>query len=339
MTGFSWGVLSTARIGTAKVIPAIQASRSGRVVAIASRSVDAARQQADRLGIARAYGSYEELLADPAIDGIYNPLPNHLHVPWTIRALEAGKHVLCEKPVALTAEEAATLIAARERTGRQVLEAFMVRQHPQWLRTRELVHSGELGEVRAIQSAFCYFNTDPTNIRNLADIGGGALYDIGCYCIVISRFLFSAEPDRVVALINRDPAMRTDRLTSALLAFPGGRQSAFICSTQLAPYQRIQVLGTKKRAEVMIPVNAPPDVPTRILVDDARAHDGSGVTVETFPACDQYALQADEAVATFRGEKRAAFPIEDAVRNMRVVDALYRSGASGEWQPVAAPDR
>ncbi len=331
MKSISWGVLSTAKIGLEKVIPAMQQGRRGRIAAIASRDAAAAQAAASRLGIPKAHGSYEALLADPEIDAIYNPLPNHLHVPWTIKALEAGKHVLCEKPVALDAGEARTLVEAERRTGRRVLEAFMVRQHPQWLRVAELVRTGRIGEARAIQTAFCYYNVDPANIRNQADIGGGGLYDIGCYGIVTARFLFG-EPERVVALIERDPALRTDRLTSAILAFPGGRQALFTCSTQLAPYQRVQVLGTKGRIEVQIPFNAPPDRACRILVDDARALDGSGIQVEELPVCNQYTLQGDEAARVFLGEAEAAWPIADAVRNMAVIDALFRSAESGTWE-------
>jgi predicted dehydrogenase len=298
--------------------------------------MEKARAAAAALGISKAYGSYEALLAAPAIEAIYNPLPNHLHVPWTIRAMEAGKHVLCEKPIALDATEAATLIDARSRTGKQVLEAFMVRQHPQWHKAREFMRAGRIGEASVVQTALCYYNVDPDNIRNRADIGGGALYDVGCYAVATARFLFAAEPLRAVSLIDRDPQMHTDRLTSGIVEFPQGRRLVFTSSTQLARYQRVQVLGTKGRIEVEIPMNAPPDQPTRIFFDDASTLDGSGVVTEEFPICDQYALQADEAVRVFRGEVPAAFPIEDAVRNMAVIDALYRSGVSGNWEEVAA---
>jgi predicted dehydrogenase len=331
----TWGVISTAKIGVEKVIPGMRKSRFARVAAIASRDVEKAKQAAAALGIPTAHGSYEALLADPTIEAIYNPLPNHLHVPWTVRAMEAGKHVLCEKPIALHAAEAEKLVEARARTGKQVLEAFMVRQHPQWLKTRELIRAGRIGEVGVVQTALCYYNVDPNNIRNRADIGGGSLYDVGCYAIATARFLFGIEPLRAVSLIDRDPQMHTDRLTSGIVEFSQGRRLVFTSSTQLARYQRVQVLGTKGRIEVEIPMNAPPDQPTRIFIDDASTLDGSGIVTEVFPICDQYSLQADEAVRFFRGEIPAAFPIEDAVRNMAVIDALYRSGGSGKWEAVA----
>jgi predicted dehydrogenase len=330
----SWGVLGTARIGIDKVIPAMQRSERGRVDAIASRSLEAARRAASALDIAKAYGSYEELLADPAIDAVYNPLPNHLHVPWTVRAMQAGKHVLCEKPIALTSEEARGLVEVRKSTGKQVLEAFMVRQHPQWIRTLELIGSGRIGVLRAIQTALCYFNADPANVRNRIDIGGGGLYDIGCYAVATARFLFGAEPSRAVSLVDRDPQMRIDRLTSGLVEFPQGRQLAFTCSTQLARYQRVQALGTKGRVEIQIPLNAPPDRPTRIFIDDASTLDGGGITTEEFAVCDQYTLQADEAAKVFLGEAPAQFPIEDAIRNMMVIDALYLSAKTGRWENI-----
>jgi predicted dehydrogenase len=330
----AWGVISTAKIGTEKVIPAMQRSERCRIDAIASRDLATAKRVAAELGIPRAYGSYEELLADPAIEAIYNPLPNHLHVPWSIRALEAGKHVLCEKPVAMNAAEAQTLVAARDRTGRLVAEAFMVRQNPQWQRARELARSGALGEVRAIQTMFTYHLLDPANVRNQAEIGGGGLMDIGCYAILTARYIFGAEPLRVAALIDRDPAMRIDRLTSALIEFPGNRHLTFTCSTQLSPHQRVTIMGTKARLEILIPFNAPNDRPCRIVIDDGRDFHGSGARAEEFPVNDQYALQGDVFSRAVRGEAALEFPIEDAVRNMRVIDAAFRAGANGAWEAV-----
>ena len=251
-----WGILSTANIGLKKVIPGMQQSPSTSVDAIASRDLAAAKLAAGALGIPRAYGSYEDLLADPEIDAIYNPLPNHLHVPWTIKAAEAGKHVLCEKPLSLTVAEAESLLAVRARTGVKIGEAFMIRSFPQWLRTRQLIAEGHIGQLRAIFGCFSYFNADPANIRNDATIGGGALMDIGCYLVHASRYAFAAEPTRVVGLIDRDPEMKIDRLTSAMMDFPAG-QAIFTCSTQLVPCQRIQFLGTTGRIEIEIPFNAP----------------------------------------------------------------------------------
>ncbi|MEO8131550.1 MAG: Gfo/Idh/MocA family oxidoreductase, partial [Bryobacteraceae bacterium] len=249
-----WGVLGAAGIAVRKVIPAMQRSELAEVTAIASRSLAKAQAAAERLGIAKAYGSYRELLADPDIDAIYNPLPNHLHVPWSIKAAEAGKHVLCEKPIALSAAQALELLEARDRTGVRIGEAFMVRCHPQWLRARAIVQSGEIGELRTMLGAFSYFNRDPGNIRNNPKIGGGGLMDIGCYPITMSRFLFGEEPTRVAAVMELDPNMGTDRLTSAILHFPAG-QAVFTCSTQAVPYQTFQILGSRGRIELEIPFN------------------------------------------------------------------------------------
>jgi predicted dehydrogenase len=328
----TWGVLSTAKIGLEKVIPAMMRGEVSQVAAIASRDLNTARTAADQLGIAKAYGSYEELLADPDIDAIYNPLPNHLHVPWTLKALQAGKHVLCEKPIGMTAEEAQTLIAARDASGKRVAEAFMVRYHPQWRRAREIVASGQLGDVRAIQTLFSYFNVDPSNVRNQADIGGGGLLDIGCYAVATARYIFSGEPQWVIGLIERDPAFGTDRLASGLAAFSEGRQLAFTCSTQLVPYQRVQILGTKGRLEIEIPFNAPPGYGCSLLLDTGADLKGGGITRETVAECDQYTLQGDAFSRMILGEEPQEFGLEDAISNMRVLDALTRSAHSSRWE-------
>ena len=325
-----WGVLSTARIGTAKVIPALQRSAHAEVRAIASRSAQLAHDTARALSIPRSYGSYEALLADPEIEAIYNPLPNHLHVPLTLQAARAGKHVLCEKPIALTAAEATRLRGC----GVHVMEAFMVRFHPQWLHARDLVQGGRIGALRAIQVLFSYFNDDPDNIRNQPDTGGGGLFDIGCYAVVAGRFFFGADPVRAVGLLDRDPALRTDRLASALVDFGAGRHLDFTVSTQLVPYQRVQLVGTKGRIEILIPFNAPPNAATRILVDDGSALDGSGVSVETLPPCDQYTLQGDAFSRAVRGEIPLPYGVEDAVLNQRVLDAIFRSEKSGRFEDV-----
>jgi predicted dehydrogenase len=326
-----WGVLSTAAIGVKKVIPAMQQGRYTEIVAIASRQLAKAKQTASALGIAKAYGSYEDLLADPGIDAVYNPLPNHLHVPWTIKAAEAGKHVLCEKPLSLTVVEAEALLAVRERTKVKIGEAFMIRCAPQWLRLRELLVQGRVGELRAIVGFFSYFNDDPANIRNRVDSGGGGLMDIGCYLVHSSRFAFGQEPTRVMAKIERDPKMRTDRMASGILDFPAG-QSIFTCSTQLVPYQRIHFLGTRGRIEIEIPFNAPNDRPTRMFIDDGGNLSGSTITTETFPVCDQYTLQGDTFSRAILENGDVPVSVEDAIGNMGVLDALFRSADSGKWE-------
>jgi predicted dehydrogenase len=320
-----WGILSTANIAVKKVIPAMQRSPWCEITAIASRDLARAREAASALNISTAYGSYEELLADESIEVVYNPLPNHLHVPWTLKAAEAGKHVLCEKPIALNAEEAKTLIDARDRYGVRIQEAFMVRTHPQWLETRRLIRSGRIGELRAISGFFSYFNPDPGNIRNHLEFGGGALMDIGCYPITISRFMFDAEPRRVLGLIARDSMFGTDTLTSAVLDFEQG-QSTFTCSTRLAPYQRMIFHGTEGRLEVLIPFNAPNDRPTQIMVDDE--------TIE-IPVCDQYEIQGTLFSQALRENSEQPIPLEDAIHNMLVIDAVFRSASIGGWEEIA----
>jgi predicted dehydrogenase len=327
----SWGVLGVAKIGMEKVIPAMQKGEHCSVDAIASRDGARAKQAAQSLGISKSYGSYEALLADPAIEAIYNPLPNELHVPWTLRALEAGKHVLCEKPVALDAKEAETLVAAAKASGKHVAEAFMVRFHPQWRRAKLIAQSGEIGEPKAIQTFFSYHLTDPTNIRNKPP-GGGALYDIGCYAILTARYIFGAEPLRAVGVIDRDPAMGTDRLSSGILEFPGGRHLTFVCGTQLGGHQRVTISGAKGRVEVQIPFNAPPDRPTRILFDTGADLFGGGARVEEFAICDQYTLQGDAFSQAVRGAAPWPYGVEDAILNMKVIDALFRSARSGNWE-------
>ena len=302
-----------------------------KVVAIASRHEAKGRAVAHDLGIGKAYGSYEELLADPEVDAIYNPLPNHLHVPWTIRAAEAGKHVLCEKPIALDAAGAQQLISVRDRTGVLIQEAFMVRSHPQWVAARALVRSGRIGDLRLVAGFFSYYNDDPANIRNVPGYGGGGLMDIGCYLVHVSRMLFEREPVGVAALIDRDPAMQVDRLTSMVLDYDGA-QAIGTCSTQLVPFQRVQLLGTRGRIEIPIPFNAPPDQPTRLFLDDGSDPGGGGIEAQEFETCDQYTLQGDLLSRAILDGNPAPYPLEDSVLNMRVIDALVRAAAARAWE-------
>ena len=327
-----WGVLSTARIGREKVIPAMQAASLCDMHAIASRSLARAQHTAGALGIPVAYGSYEELFADPAIEAIYNPLPNDQHVALTLQAARAGKHVLCEKPLALDADQAAQLREVATRV--HIMEAFMVRFHPQWAHVRERVRCGDLGAVRSIQTWFSYFNKQADNIRNHVDQGGGALYDIGCYAVVTARYLFECEPQRVIALVDRDPEFGIDRTISALLDFGSGRRLVFTASTQSVPYQRVQVIGERKRIEVRIPFNATPGKGMEVLTDDGSALDGSGIRSETMAACDQYGLQGDAFARAIRTQTPLAWGVDDAVANMRVIDALFASEKSGAWVGV-----
>lgn len=327
-----WGVLSTARIGVQKVIPGMLRSPLVQVRGIASRTLATAEAAARQLGIPCAWGSYEELIADPAIEAIYNPLPNHLHVPLTLAAARAGKHVLCEKPIAMDADEAAQLrgVAGRVR----IAEAFMVRHHPQWERLRGILQAGRIGAPRVVQVAFSFFNDDPADIRNQREIGGGALYDIGCYAIAAGRFVFESEPLRVMAMVDRDPGLGVDRATSGLLDFGASRQLAFSVSTQCASQQRLVVLGPRGRVELEIPFNPPQGGTTRIRIDDGSALDGSSAVVETLPEADQYQRLVENFSRTVRGEPAPFWDLEDAIAQMRVIDALWRSERSGRWEAV-----
>jgi predicted dehydrogenase len=329
MTRLRWGVLGVAKIAVDKVIPAMRRGEWSAVTAIASRDRAKADAAAAKLGIATAYGSYEALLADLNIDAVYIPLPNHLHAPWTIRAAEAGKHVLCEKPIGLNAAEARQLVQVRDRTGVQIQEAFMVRSHPQWRKARELVREGAIGDLRSMLWHFSYFNAAPSNIRNIAAFGGGGLMDIGCYLINTGRFIFDREPERVMGLIDRDPVLRTDRMTSLLLDFGAGHLAG-TCSTQMVPYQRVHICGARGRIEIEIPVNAPPDRPSRLFVDR-----GAGVDTVELPICDQYTIQGDLFSRAILDGRPAPVPLEDAVANMACIDAAFRSAATGRWEAPA----
>src|SRR4030043_643707 len=320
MKKIRWGVLSTARIGTEKVIPAMQLGEYCTITAIASRQLRKARAAARRLDIKKAYGSYDELLADPDVDAVYLPLPNHLHVPWSIKALKAGKHVLCEKPIGLnTAETQELLEASRKFPRLKVMEAFMYRHHPQWQWVKKRVSEGKIGELRTIQSFFSYYNSDPNNIRNKADIGGGGLMDIGCYCISLSRFIFGAEPRRVRGIMEEDPNMKVDRLTSAILEFSSGT-STFTCATQLVPYQRVNIFGTKGKIEIEIPFNTPPDQPCKVWYGD-----GNRIEEVVLKVCDQYTIQGDLFSRAVLEDREVPVPLEDAVANMQVIEAIISS--------------
>lgn len=328
-----WGVLSTAKIGRTKVIPAMQRSPLCTIAAIASRDAAQGQSAATELGIPTVYASYEALLADPTIQAIYNPLPNHLHVPWTIRALEAGKHVLCEKPLALSAVQAQELATVAARYPHlKVMEAFMYRFHPQWVRAQALVQAGAIGTLRTIHSFFSYYNDDPDNIRNMADLGGGALMDIGCYNISLSRFIFGAEPERVVGLIDRDPQFGTDRLTSGMLAFANGT-ATFTCATQLGSYQRAIIYGTTGNITLEIPFNAPPDRPCRLWYQH-----GSTTEEIMLAASDQYTVQGELFARAILDDTPVPTALTDAVANMTVLEAIVHSAEQQQWVTLPQGD-
>ena len=326
MKKLNWGILSTAKIGIEKVIPAMQQGKLSEIVAIASRTHESAREAAKNLKIPKAFGSYQDLLDDTSIDAVYIPLPNHMHVPWTIKALAANKHVLCEKPIALTATEAKELLKETEKFPHlKVMEAFMYRHHPQWIQALELINGGGIGMVKTVHSFFSYYNDDPENIRNMVDIGGGGLMDIGCYCISLARLIFDEEPQRVFGKIEYDPGFETDRICSGILDFVQGT-STFTCSTQLVPYQRVNVFGTKGRIEIEIPFNAPPDKPCKILFQNNEKIEEIEIEI-----CDQYTIQGDLfSLAVLKNEK-VPTPIEDALANMKVLEAVIQSAEKEEW--------
>ncbi len=325
----SWGVLSTARIGLQKVIPAMQQGKYGQIVAIASRDSGKAQEAARQLRIPKAHGSYEALLTDPDVQAVYIPLPNHLHVEWSIKAMEAGKHVLCEKPIGMNAEDARRLQEAAKRYPHlKVMEAFMYRFHPQWVETKKLVTEGRIGPLRTIQSFFSYYNTDPENVRNKPEMGGGGMLDIGCYCISLSRFLFDDEPRRVMGIVEYDPEMKIDRLASGILEFANGT-STFTCSMQVSGYQRVNVFGTAGRVEIEIPFNAPPKRRCKIWHQDQSELR----EIRLFKA-DQYTLQGDLFSYSVLNDTDVPTPLDDAVANMRVIDAIFESGKTGAWQTL-----
>jgi predicted dehydrogenase len=330
MTALRLGILSTADIARTKVVPGMQRAQRCEVTAIASRDAVRAREVADQLGIPNAHGSYEELLADPDVDAVYIPLPNHLHAEWTIAAARAGKHVLCEKPLALTADEAQRAIDACQAEGVRLMEAFMYRLHPSWVAVRELVASGRIGSLRAVQSWFSYYNDDPRNIRNIRAFGGGALYDIGCYSVNLSRMLFGSEPTRVQASSVRDPASETDVLTSGILEFGDG-VATFTCSTRAEDDQRVHVYGTEGRIAIGIPFNIPPDRPTEVyLTAGGDPPVAPHTEVLTFEPADPYTVETEQFAAAVLDDLPTPVPPEDAVANLRAIEAILRAAESGD---------
>jgi predicted dehydrogenase len=332
-----WGVLGVSMFATRRMVPAMQRGRDLTVAAIASRSKDKAEKAARELNIARAYGSYEELLADPEIDAVYIPLPNHLHVPYAIKAAEAGKHVLCEKPIALNAAEARSLLEARDRTGVLIQEAAMIRVHPRWLATRaELAKgaAGKIGELRSIVSSFGYHLRQRDNVRYRREMGGGTLLDVGFYPVSISRFCFGSEPVRVLASLTTDPETGVDILAAAMLEFPTGH-SIFSCGMQLSPSQQVALMGGKGRISFDVPWSPYTDRPTRLIIDRSEQLEEPMVEAVAFEPCNQYTLLAEGFSQAAKSGASAPLPLEDSVKNMAVLDALARSATSGRWEAPA----
>jgi predicted dehydrogenase len=325
-----WGVLGTAKIAQESVIPAMLKGKCSEITALASRNSNKAKTTADKFGIPKAYGSYKELLLDKEIEAVYIPLPNHLHIPWSKACIESGKHVLCEKPLALSTSDVKQLIKLRDKHNVKVGEAFMVRTHPQWLKSLDIVKSGELGEVKSIQGYFSFFLTDPDNIRNIPDFGGGSILDIGCYPITTSRFIFGEEATRAISLIDFDPEMKIDRLASIILDFPSG-QSIFTCGMQTVQYQRMIFFGTKKRLEIEIPFNAPNDRQCRVFIDDGDLFAKNLIT-KKFDVCDQYTIQGDAFSLAILENTEVPVPLEDTLNNTALIEAVFRSAKSKKWE-------
>lgn len=326
MSKVRWGVLSTANIGREKVIPAMQAGMHSVITTIASANKEQAEAIAKQHNIAKVYNSYEALLADADIDAVYIPLPNHLHVPWAIKALQANKHVLCEKPIALSAAEAEELLqVSLQHPHLKMMEAFMYRFHPQWPAAKKLVHNGSIGELKNIDSYFSYFNADRDNIRNKKNIGGGGLMDIGCYPISLSRFIYGREPEKVFGRLEIDPVFETDSMASAILDFKTGT-SVFSCSTQQVPFQKVNIIGTEGRIELEVPFSPSPDAPSRIWL-----HRKNGYKEIIFDATNQYTLQGDLFSLSILNNEPAPASITDALNNMKVIDAVFESARDGKW--------
>jgi predicted dehydrogenase len=327
-----WGVLGAAKIALEKVIPAMAGSKNYEVYGISSRTKVKAEHAAKKLNIPKAYGSYEELINDPEINVVYNPLPNHMHVEYTLKCIEAGKHVLCEKPIALKAAEVEKLIAARDKHKVKVGEAFMVKTHPQWVKTKELVQKGNLGKIKLVQGTFSYFNTNPDNIRNIDAYGGGAIWDIGCYPVTTSRFVLGEEPKKIVAMIEFDKEFGTDVLSSFILHFPSAH-AVFAVSTQIVPYQRMHFFGEEKELEIKIPFNAPKDRSCIIQINPGDIYEEKLENIR-FEICDQYRIQADAFSKAVINNSEVPVPLEDALANTKVLEALFTSAKEGRWVDI-----
>ena len=324
-----WGVISTAKIGIEKVIPAMQQADNLEITGIASRNENDAKVAADKLGIPNLYGSYKALLDDPLIEAIYVPLPNHMHYEWTKKAIEKGKHVLCEKPMTLKKEDITDLISLRNKYNVKVGEAFMVHTHPQWIDTVERVRNGEIGKLQTIQGFFSYYKTDPDNIRNILEYGGGAMWDIGCYPIHTSRFVFNEEPLRVFSLVDRDPDLKIDRLVSVILDFPSG-PCVFTVSTQLVSHQKMVFFGEEKKIEIEIPFNAPNDRKCKIYLDDGNLFQTNKKEI-SFDVCDQYKIQGEVFSDAIISDREVPVSLEDAYKNISVIEAIFESEKTGSW--------
>jgi predicted dehydrogenase len=335
-----WGVLGVAAIATSRFIPAMKDASAATLVAIASRDAAKARAVAQEFGVPRHFGSYDDLLRDPDIDAVYIPLPNHLHVEWSVRAMDAGKHVLCEKPLCLASGDVLKVRAARERTGRHIEEAFSYRNHPQWTKIAEVLDAGAIGEPRAVQCTLAKRFLDPNDIRNNPEQGGGALYDIGSYAISACTAIFHRAPARAVAAIDRDPDFGIDRLSTALLDY-GDCHASFTVGSQTGPsawatHQQFSVLATNGWLRCDFPFAHGRPTACHVFVGDEKSHGAFETSSYRFEPVNQYALQVERFSRCLRGEPVPSWPIDDALLTLRVIEALFASAKRGQWQAVAA---
>ena len=321
-----WGIISVAKHFIRCVVLPMQKSEMIELYGIASRNPEKAKEASEKYGIPRYYQSYEDLLSDKSIEAVFIPLPNDMHLEWIKKSVDAGKHIICEKPLTLNAREASEAIEYAAKKDTLLMEAFMYRFHPQWIKARELVQTENIGNLRAVHTFFSYQNTDPYNIRNILEMGGGGILDIGCYAVSIARYIFDKEPQRVVSLINRDQAFKTDILSSGILDFGDGH-SIFTVGTQTFPYQKVDIIGSAGRIHIKIPFNTYPDIPVNISVTNSvgtrKIHSG--------PA-DHYELQFERFSEAIRKGLQAPISPMDALNNMSVLDALFRSEKSGNWE-------
>ncbi|CAN7319044.1 Gfo/Idh/MocA family oxidoreductase [Rhizobium sp. LjRoot98] len=325
-----FGILSTAKIGRELVVPAIQDAENCVVTAIASRDLSKAREMADRFSVPHAFGSYEDMLASDLIDAVYIPLPTSQHVEWTIKAANAGKHVLCEKPIALKASEIDALIEARDRNKVLVSEAYMVTYSPVWRKVRSLLSEGAIGKLRHVQGAFTYYNRDAGNMRNKPELGGGGLPDIGVYPTISTRFVTGKEPLRVQANTDRDPEFGTDIYSSVRADF-GDFELSFYISTQLAARQIMVFHGDKGFIEVKSPFNA-----DRYGAEELELTNQNHSQSQLFRFQDarQYKLEAEAFSRAAKGEKEEVVTLESSVNNQKLIDAIYRASEKDGWEPV-----
>jgi predicted dehydrogenase len=338
-TTIRWGVLGAAAIATGRTMPAMRDAPSACLLGLASRDRAKGQAAARALGIPRVYDSYDALLADGDIDAVYVPLPNQLHFDWSLRAMEAGKHVLCEKPLCLSAAQVQQLCEVRDRTGRHIEEGFGFRNHPQWAKFAELMASGAIGPVRAAHTTLAKQFLDPADVRNDPSAGGGATYDLGSYAISGCNLVFGRPPSRVVAAMEHDPVFGIDRLTSALLDYGVGH-AALTVATQAGTagwgsHQQLSVLGTNGWMRFDFPYAHARPTASRIELGDATSVGSLPTQTFSFEPANQYMLQIERFSRLLLGNAVPSWPIEDALGTLRTIEALFASARSGGWQQLS----